>query len=328
MGDSPELNESWKSEVASRLDRYRSHSKRKLSGDFSMRFDFDGEPALPRQQVCVPASANPEPESESPEEVPQLAVESATEAELLTEQKEIVVQQESGHVELPQALPPTQPPPSRPSIPFKRKIRMEANVIEFPRLFPPEPPLAGTLAEPVMPTTPRILDAPEIAEPLLENPILEGMRLEKLDNDPVPAFELPLQVAPLVQRAYASAADLALVAVASTLFTVVAYKLLPSFEWSKSMIGTIAVVPVILWAFYQYLFVVYGARTPGMAIAQIALSTFTGTAPNHRQRRRRVLATFLSASSLTLGFVWSFFDEDTLCWHDRISRTYSYHQKP
>jgi hypothetical protein len=23
-----------------------------------------------------------------------------------------------------------------------------------------------------------------------------------------------------------------------------------------------------------------------------------------------------------LGFVWAFFDEDTLCWHDRISRTY------
>ena len=31
----------------------------------------------------------------------------------------------------------------------------------------------------------------------------------------------------------------------------------------------------------------------------------------------------LSAVSLGLGFAWAFFDEDTLCWHDRMTRTYS-----
>jgi uncharacterized RDD family membrane protein YckC len=40
------------------------------------------------------------------------------------------------------------------------------------------------------------------------------------------------------------------------------------------------------------------------------------------QRRWRALATTLSALSLGLGFAWSFVDEDTLGWHDRISQTH------
>jgi uncharacterized RDD family membrane protein YckC len=30
----------------------------------------------------------------------------------------------------------------------------------------------------------------------------------------------------------------------------------------------------------------------------------------------------LSAGTFFLGFLWSMWDEDTLTWHDRISRTY------
>jgi hypothetical protein len=30
----------------------------------------------------------------------------------------------------------------------------------------------------------------------------------------------------------------------------------------------------------------------------------------------------LSGFSLALGYAWCFLDEDRLCWHDRITRTY------
>jgi uncharacterized RDD family membrane protein YckC len=204
---------------------------------------------------------------------------------------------------------------------------MEANVIEFPRLFPPEPPPSNVLAEPVRPSVPRILDAPEIAEPLLENPILEGMRLEQLEHEPAPVFELPLQVASAVRRVYASLADGLVVLLASGIFFTIVYKMLPGVEWTKPLAGTLAAVPVVFWAVYQYMFVVYGARTPGMAIMQLAFSTFHGTAPNLHQRKMRLLGMALSCSSLLLGFFWAFFDEDMLCWHDRISRTYCFRQK-
>jgi uncharacterized RDD family membrane protein YckC len=298
-GDLPPEQDSWKDEVASRLDTYRSRSKRKLSGDFSMRFNFEGEPARPRQQVCLPASPTFEPEALTPSEAQT------------------------------QTVPPTQPPPPlRPSVPFKRKVVMEANVIEFPRLFPPEPQRSFSVAESVLPSVPRILDAPEIAQPLLETPILDGMRLGQMEAAPVPEFELPLQVAPVAQRLQASIADAAIVLLATMLFAGIASKMLPGLELSKSMIGGMALVSAIFWATYQYLFILYGARTPGMAIAQLAFCTFQGTAPNRRERLRRLIAMALSCSSLMLGFVWAFFDEDMLCWHDRISRTYSFRQKP
>jgi hypothetical protein len=39
-------------------------------------------------------------------------------------------------------------------------------------------------------------------------------------------------------------------------------------------------------------------------------------------RRWRVLASFLSAASVGMGYAWVFLDEDSLCWHDRITHTY------
>ncbi len=41
-----------------------------------------------------------------------------------------------------------------------------------------------------------------------------------------------------------------------------------------------------------------------------------------RLRRWRVLASYLSAVSLGMGYAWVFLDEDSLCWHDRITHTY------
>jgi len=35
-----------------------------------------------------------------------------------------------------------------------------------------------------------------------------------------------------------------------------------------------------------------------------------------------VLASFLSAVSLGLGYLWCLLDQDGLCWHDGITRTY------
>ncbi|ABF39166.1 Rdd [Candidatus Koribacter versatilis Ellin345] len=327
MDESLPLDESWKSEVASRLDSYRSKSKRKLSGDFSMRFNFEGELARPRQQICVPAAPKSETVEPDAEEQAAETLELSVVAKVEAEQQVIEEKVQLEQVELPQTVPPSQPPPLRPSVPFKRKIRMEANVIEFPRLFPPEPPLSNVLAEPVLPSAPRILDAPEIAEPLWETPILEGMRLEHIEHESAPQFELPLQVASVIQRVNAYVADGLIVLIASAVFCAVVLKLLPGLELSKPLIFGAAAVPPIFWATFEYLFIVYAARTPGMAMTKLALSTFDGTAPNRRQRHRRVLGMAVSCCSLMLGFLWAFFDEDMLCWHDRMSRTYSFHQK-
>jgi hypothetical protein len=39
-------------------------------------------------------------------------------------------------------------------------------------------------------------------------------------------------------------------------------------------------------------------------------------------RRWRALMMLLSGASLGFGFLWAFFDQDYLGWHDRMTRTY------
>jgi hypothetical protein len=52
------------------------------------------------------------------------------------------------------------------------------------------------------------------------------------------------------------------------------------------------------------------------------LARFDGSPASRPLRRWRVLASYLSAASLGMGYAWVFLDEDVLCWHDRITHTY------
>jgi hypothetical protein len=88
------------------------------------------------------------------------------------------------------------------------------------------------------------------------------------------------------------------------------------------MMGLAIGIPFVFWAAYQYLLIVYAANTPGVRVARLELARFDGTSPNRSLRRWRVLAAWLSAVSLGMGYLWVFLDEDGLCWHDRITHTY------
>jgi uncharacterized RDD family membrane protein YckC len=93
----------------------------------------------------------------------------------------------------------------------------------------------------------------------------------------------------------------------------------------KLVLGMGLMVPCVFWGLYHYLFLVHAAATPGMHMAQLRLASFNGQPTNRRIRRSRALAMLLSCASAGLGLVWAFVDEDTLCWHDKISRTYLTH---
>jgi uncharacterized RDD family membrane protein YckC len=82
------------------------------------------------------------------------------------------------------------------------------------------------------------------------------------------------------------------------------------------------VAPCIFWAMYEYLFLVYAGVTPGLQLTRLRLITFDGVQPRRPTRRARSIAMMLSTFSLGLGLLWAALDEDTLCWHDRITRTY------
>jgi hypothetical protein len=166
------------------------------------------------------------------------------------------------------------------------------------------------------------LEVPEIAPPL---PALGGITIEATENQEAerrPGIDIPLQSAPLGLRLIAALVDGLIIAAASTLFGFIFWKVAAVRPPQVQILGLATGIPWLFWAFYQYLLIVYSASTPGLRAAGLELARFDGSLTSRSLRRWRVLASYLSALSLGMGYAWVFLDEDALCWQDRITHTY------
>jgi uncharacterized RDD family membrane protein YckC len=207
-------------------------------------------------------------------------------------------------------------------------------VIEFPRSAAIPVFCASELADPIF-DRPRIVEAPEILPP---PPALGGMLIEPAQQEPAErraGADYPLPSASpsvsIVRRALAALVDGVVLATALVVFVAIFLRLNPSLNPVRGprpmlagpmLADALGVVAVLLWAAYEFLFVVYAGSTPGLRAARLRLAAFDGSPPNRRLRRWRVLASFLSAFSAGLGYLWCVLDQDGLCWHDRITRTH------
>lgn len=206
-----------------------------------------------------------------------------------------------------------------------------ARIIEFPRSAEfrsefsrsdPAPPISNNeLAGPVM-APPRILEAPDIVPP---PPALGGITIEAAEPKGIQrrsGIDVPLQAAPLSRRMAAAATDGLVILLATALFGLIFWKMTALRPPLSQLLGLAVAVPCVLWAAYQYLLLVYAGTTPGLDFARLEVALFDGTMANRRLRRWRVLASYLGAVSLGMGYAWVLLDEDSLCWHDRITHTY------
>ena len=124
------------------------------------------------------------------------------------------------------------------------------------------------------------------------------------------------------QRVFAGMIDGLLVLLSGGIFVLIAAQLSARVPDGKLGVALVAALPCILWAIYEYLFLVYAGGTPGMRLAHIEVATFEGEAVPRNLRRWRAVAMVLAGCSLGLGLFWALLDEDTLCWHDRITKTF------
>lgn len=202
---------------------------------------------------------------------------------------------------------------------FPASIDATARVLEFPR----SAALSvhqDELAEPML-DRPRIVEAPELLPP---PPALGGILIESTE-EPAPerrkGFDLPLQTASLSRRILAGVTDglvvLVALAVLGSIVTRIAGPLPP-----RLAVQTAFVFAAMLWAAYQYAFLVFSGTTPGLRLMRLSIARFDGSRPSRSLRRLRVLASYLSFISLALGYLWCFLDEDQLSWHDRITKTH------
>jgi uncharacterized RDD family membrane protein YckC len=275
----------WRDEVASRLERYRARRKPRAPRYPSLRLPFD-----PVEWLPVSGSA--------------LAVSPVVE--------DARAQPSERSFEIPQKVEYAAAIVAEPEF---------TNIIEFPRYAAVPMQHVNELAEPIF-ERPRIVEAPEL---LLPPPAMGGILMEPTlvrEPDRRPAAELELLPASLPRRMAAGLLDIGVLLGALGGFGGMFVWVNPGNLPLPILAGAGIIVAPILWAAYEFLFTVYTGTTPGLQLSHLKLVRFDGSEPSRNLRRWRVLASYLSAVALGLGYLWSVLDEDGLCWHDRITRTH------
>lgn len=295
--DLAEDSSAWRQELAARLNRYKSRRKPRPPRYPSLRLRFD-------EKDATRSGSGDAVESSS---FPSMTARACDRALALDATFD-------GPTE-----PPTMPPTHAPV----NIVPATAKILEFPRSWTPPPAPLDELAEPVFDRDrPRILEAPELVPP---PPALGGITIEPAQQPELekrPGIDIPLQSAPLGRRVLSAFVDGVIIAAACALFGFIFWKMTAFRPPRLQIAAFLAGLAIAFWAAYQYLLVVYAGTTPGLFASRLELARFDGSSAGRRLRRWRVLASFLSAASLGMGYVWVFLDEDSLCWHDRITHTY------
>jgi uncharacterized RDD family membrane protein YckC len=291
----PQNSDSWRHEVADRVNNYRARRRPRAPRYPSLQLKFD--PPEPSWRAH-PATIQPATTAPS-----RLAV-AMQETLAVPREDQSIEPGTDGHLNM---------------------VEAGARILEFPRSAAPPPvfPLAvfDELAEPVV-DRPRILEVPELELP---PPALGGILMDPVaepEKERRPGFELPLQAAPFSRRLLAGAIDSLIVVTAFAIFAYIFFRITSIVPAPQQAAGISVSLIALFWITYQYLLLVFTGTTAGLKLSRLQLSRFDGSAVPARIRRWRVLASVLSGFSLALGYAWCFLDEDRLSWHDRITRTY------
>ena len=131
-----------------------------------------------------------------------------------------------------------------------------------------------------------------------------------------------IPVAELGDRFRAGMLDTAFLLLAYLAFLVLFGSLGGQFSLGKSDAVVYLVTMFLFYAQYFALFTIFGGATPGMRLRGLDVVGFDGIAPGPAQLLWRSFGYLISAGTLSIGFLWSLWDDDHLTWQDRISQTY------
>jgi len=163
------------------------------------------------------------------------------------------------------------------------------------------------------------------------------MEIDVSQPSAVPAIEAPQQQSSSPRAAIdsqlypvASLADRVLAAFLDGAFLLLAYSGFFLFftafggQFTSSKLTAAVGLATFSIFYFQYfaLFTVLAGATPGMMLRGLRVTAFSGEPPALRQLLLRSLGYLFSAASFLLGFLWAYWDEDSLTWHDRLSHTY------
>jgi uncharacterized RDD family membrane protein YckC len=319
-------SDSWRDEVTARLERYRTRRKPRTPHYPSLLLPFDAPESWSRPTPALSVSLATPPGGQDFASETNLARNSDSHSR--NDNASTAAVSECSAAPSRDWLPSPSPDQS---------LEFSSNLIEFPRSAAMPVFHASDLADPVFDySRPRIVEAPEILPP---PPALGGMLIEPspqelADKSAQSVGIFPSTSASIRQRTLAALVDGLLLATSLGAFAAIFLHLNPSLKpflnpsltnlraSAPLTIGALAAIAVLFWAAYQFFFVVYTGSTPGLRVARLRVAAFDGSPLNRSARRWRVLASFLSALSAGLGYLWCLLDQHGLCWHDRITRTH------
>lgn len=128
-------------------------------------------------------------------------------------------------------------------------------------------------------------------------------------------------VAIAAHRVMATLLDLGMIALAVCVFLLITYALTGTLllgDHGVMVLGIAAAFALL----YKAMWCLGNGDTPGMYWAQLRTVNFDGLLPEREQRFSRLAAECLSYFAIGLGLLWSLVDEESLTWHDHISRTF------
>jgi len=130
------------------------------------------------------------------------------------------------------------------------------------------------------------------------------------------------RVASLPHRSLAAAVDFTVVALALGAFVGTLYSFGGEILLTRQSAPLYLVVVVATVLLYRLLWCLGNGDTPGMRTMQLRLVDLDGRRPDRRQRVMRLISGWLSVFAAGLGLFWALADEESLTWHDHISRTF------
>jgi uncharacterized RDD family membrane protein YckC len=147
------------------------------------------------------------------------------------------------------------------------------------------------------------------------------LQLNSRHGQPVRQCDAPVAVP--AHRAVGVAIDLALVLSAFGLALLVLYLSPVSQFLTFAALPYLAGFAALLVLGYKLLWAMSEMDSPGLRWTSLRLLNFDGAPPNRRQRIERVAGGCLSLAAAGLGLLWALVDEETLSWHDHMSKTFA-----
>ena len=200
--------------------------------------------------------------------------------------------------------------------------RPSGKVIPFDGVFePPAPAKHKTVTR----TSTRMTRRPAAAndaQPSLEFLQPAPAAPRKLSTTVEAVIDCDAPVATPMHRASAAAIDGSMILIAYGIFFAVFHILGGSFPASKPVILVMSGAALLIAMFYGFVWVCAGGQTPGMRALRLTLINFDGYPPDSMSRWLRYLGACLGYCAGGLGLLWALLDEESLAWHDHISKTF------